>query len=90
MISLMRIAEVPAYRVKLCAGDVEYNGGTAGHAYPIFLRDDDTWCVLDGTYYYDPTEVKLRMKHSDDKRYKDIWWTANDMYTWCQKDTIIK
>ena len=89
ILSLMRIAGVPAYRVKLCAGNVEYNNGTTGHAYVIFLRDDDTWCILDWCYYYDPTEIKLRMQHKDDKRYKSIWWTCNDEFTWAQSNTII-
>jgi len=87
--SLMRIAGCPAYRVKICAGWVKSNGDQGGHAYVIFLRDDQTWCVLDWCYWKNKKQIKDRRQHKDEPNYYEIWWTFNDQYSWAQKSTTI-
>jgi predicted transglutaminase-like cysteine proteinase len=89
IISLLRIAGMPAYRVKLCAGWVNlgiYADEPTGHAYIIYLANDGKWYSLDWCYYGDQSINKfLKVQHKDNEAYGEIWWTANDKYTWAQK-----
>lgn len=89
--SLMRCAGIPAYRVKLCAGWVKSKGGQEGHAYVVYLADDDKWYVLDWCYWADESIRNFLKKPHDQQtdKYKDIWWTANDEYTWAQTSTHV-
>lgn len=87
--SLMRSAGIPAYRVKLCAGYVEYLSKLSGHAYPIFLRDDDTWCVLDWCYWPMRIPLEQRKEHKAETKYREIWWTCNDKFSWAQHDVRV-
>lgn len=87
MVSLIRVAGCPAYRIKVAAGLVKTgkNAETGGHAYPVYLREDDTWVVLDPCYYPTRTSIAKRPEHKNMSKYKDIWFTFNDEYTWAQK-----
>ncbi len=90
--SLMLIAGVPSYRLKICAGFVQNPSNSnevIGHAYCIFLRDDETWCVLDWCYYADNRKVVDRNEHKDLPKYKEIWFTFNSRYTWAQTDVML-
>lgn len=85
LISLLRIIGIPAYRIKLCAGYVK-NGD--GHAYAIYLADDDNWYTLDWCYFGNESINNFKKKpHKDNTNYGKIWWTANDKYTWAQNNT---
>ena len=88
--SLMLNTGIPSYRIKLCAGYVDHQGTKTGHAYVIFLRDDDTWCVLDWCYWPSLASIESRKQHQDEENYEDIWWTCNNEYGWAQKNTIVK
>ena len=93
LISLMRMAGIPAYRVKLCAGWVKMPGTEqlSGHAYVIYLADDACWYAMDWCYYAEDSIANFKkVMHSDNPMYKGIWWTANDQYTWAQKNTVVK
>lgn len=86
--SLMRLSGIPAYKLKVCAGWVKSGDGRGGHAYVIYLADDDEWYVLDWCYYGNESIdnfKKVPHKHND--KYQEIWWTFNDEYTWAQKST---
>ena len=87
MVSLMRSAGVPAHRIKVCAGLVRTgrHAETGGHAYPVYLRDDGEWVVLDWCYYPNKTHAKDRKPFRDEEKYLEIWFTFNDEYTWAQK-----
>jgi hypothetical protein len=88
--SLMRVAGIPAYRVKLCAGWVKSSGGQEGHAYVIYLADDNKWYTLDWCYWpSDSINNYKRNPHEGNKNYKDIWWTANDENSWAQNSVQI-
>lgn len=89
--SLMRVAGIPAYRVKLCAGWVKSNGGQEGHAYVIYLADDNKWYVLDWCYWPSESISNFKRKPHEDQgdKYYEIWWTANDECTWAQTTTKI-
>jgi len=87
IISLARMAGIPAYRIKLCAGWVINAGKKIGHAYCIYLADDGQWKVVDWCYF--PT-LSLKKPHKElTDQYQEIWWTANDKYTWAQKTTML-
>ena len=83
---------IPAWRIKLCAGWVvnPVDKSKGGHAYPIFLRNDMTWCVCDFSYYPTSYMLPLRIKHSDNKLYDEIWWTSNWRLSWAQNNTEIE
>ena len=88
--SLMRVAGIPAYRVKLCAGWVKSKSGQEGHAYVIYLADDNKWYTLDWCYW--PRASKANFKknpHETNENYKEIWWTANDENSWAQSTVKI-
>ena len=91
--ALCNLAGVPDYKVKVCAGWVEYGSGTCGHCYCIYLRDNDTWCVLDGCYYYTTTAISKRIEHKEDTKYNpkpgSIWWTFTQKYSYAQRDTAV-
>lgn len=87
MVSLMRNAGIPAHRIKVAAGLVKTgkHAETGGHAYPVYLRDDGEWVILDWCYYPNKLHVKDRKVFRDEENYLDIWFTFNDEYTWSQK-----
>lgn len=88
--SLMRMVGIPAYRVKVCAGWVETKGGRGGHAYVIYLADNNEWYVLDWCYYGNESISNfLVTPHKSNPKYQEIWWTFNDKYTWAQKSTML-
>ena len=91
--SLMRNAGVPAYRIKVAAGWVVAgkNAPLGGHAYPLFLRQDEKWVTLDPCYYPNDLPVKQRTPVKNDSNYKDVWFTFNDEYSWANKPiTVVK
>ncbi|RKZ04239.1 hypothetical protein DRQ25_17225 [Candidatus Fermentibacteria bacterium] len=88
--SLMRITGIPAYRVKLCAGWVKANKKKEGHAYVIYLADDNEWYTLDWCYWPKASTFSfLKNPHKENSDYLDIWWTANDLYSWAQTTTEV-
>ncbi len=89
--SLMRMAGVPSYRIKLCAGFVIQNNKKIGHAYVIYLSEkNNEWYTLDWCFYYlESVKAFNKTLHKDMSNYQGIWWTANDEFTWAQRSTII-
>jgi len=87
--SILRNAGVPAYRLKVCAGWVKTaNGKQGGHAYVIYLADDNCWYILDWCYYGNESEENfLKVQHKENIKYQEIWWTFNDQYSWAQHTT---
>ena len=91
--SLCNLSGIPDYKVKVCAGWVKTSDGKGGHAYSIYLRDDDTWCILDWCYYYTSVSIDRRIEHKEDDRYNpienSIWWTFNHKFGYAQTSTEI-
>jgi len=88
--SLMRVSGIPSYRVKLCAGWVKSGTKQEGHAYIIYLANDNKWYTLDWCYWPKDSKDNYKIKqHEDNDNYKDIWWTANDESSWAQSTTKI-
>lgn len=91
IISIARILGIPAYKIKLCAGFVDLNKQLTGHAYIIYLAEDNNWYPIDWCYYPQKSVLEFKkIKHSERKEYKEIWWTVNDQYGWSQKDTVVE
>ena len=91
MITLARLCGIPAYKIKLCAGFVKTGTkGKEGHAYCIYLADDEKWYTLDWCYWKNESLNNFKKKpHSQNPNYIDIWWTANDEFSWSQHETIL-
>ena len=89
MASLMLNAGIPDWRVRVSAGMVSVGKGaaTGGHAYVTYCREsDNNWVVLDWCYYEDSsTSVDKKPIFKDKKRYKEIWFSWNHVYSWSHK-----
>ena len=87
--SMLRIAGIPDYKVKLCAGlaeDAFNKGNIVGHCYLLYLYKDD-WCTIDWCYYPNESLERLGVKsHRFAERYKEIWFTWNESWSWSGKD----
>jgi predicted transglutaminase-like cysteine proteinase len=87
--SLLRIAGVPAYKVKICAGWVKTSNGKSGHAYCIYLAENNKWYVLDWCYYGNQSINYFKKKpHKDLSNYQEVWWTFNDKYAWSEHNLV--
>jgi len=75
--SLSLIAGVPDYKVRIAAGAVK--GG--GHAYVLYVRSDDTQCVLDWCYWPNKILIKDRKKFEEEENYYDIWFSFNKEFS---------
>ena len=63
---------VPAWRVRIVAGDVKYRGKTAGHCWVTYLKEENNkWYVLDATYYFN-SNGKLWKRA---EKYIDTWFS---------------
>lgn len=81
IISLMRNAGMPAYRVKNACGEVI----EGGHSWPIYLRElDDEWIILD--FSYKPTDKSIEERELAKFRtdYTKMYFTFNDQHSWVQ------
>lgn len=75
--SLSLLAGIPDYKVRVAAGHVK--GG--GHAYVIYLRDDDTQVILDWCYWPNKLKINERKSFSEEKNYYDVWFSFNKNHT---------
>jgi len=77
MANLALAVGVPYWRVRINAGDVEYQGATAGHAWMVYCRESDNkFCIVDWCYFPDldiPVEKKPYWK--DVSWYKTLWFS---------------
>ncbi|MBU1200911.1 MAG: hypothetical protein KJ583_03210 [Nanoarchaeota archaeon] len=81
MISLMRNAGVPAYRVKNSCGGVD----EGGHSWTIYLREkDDEWVILDWTYKFTDKQISERELAKNRKDYVLTYFSFNDEHSWAQ------
>lgn len=93
ILKLMQLAGVPAWRRKLCAGYVKWSktAPLGGHAYAIYLADDNKWYVLDWCYFPNNSLRYFKVRpHSKISYYGDIWFTCNEQFSWGQKDFKLK
>lgn len=94
--SLCINAGIPAWRIKVCAGNVQ-DAPTApegGHAYCIYLADDPTdekkfnWKIIDWCYLEDSDLAMDKKPNAKDggaqNCYKDVWFTFNNEHSWNQ------
>jgi len=88
--SLCTNAGVPMYRLKVAAGNVQAapTAPTSGHAYCIFLADDDNWKIIDWCYFEDsmlPVAKKPLARAGGQKAaYGEVWFTFNGENSWNQ------
>ncbi len=87
---------IPRFRLKVVGGDViikgQENEGNNGHAYCIYLKQEDNrWYTLEGSFYSAEARKRFRdgVPHSEAKRYDKFWWTTTDKISWSQKDLVI-
>lgn len=92
MASLMLNAGIPDWRVRVTAGLVQTaaTASTGGHAYVTYCREsDNNWVVLDWCYFEDSrTPVAKKARFSHKKKYKDIWFSFNHLYSWSHKKIL--
>ena len=79
--SLSLIAGIPDYKVRIAAGMVK--GG--GHAYTLYLRDDEHQVVLDWCYWPNRKQINDRPNFGREKNYYDIWFSFNNNFTFAKE-----
>jgi len=91
MANLALASGIPYWRVRVSAGDVEYEGKTAGHAWMNYCREtDDKFVIVDWCYYPDyNTPMKSKPYWRDVKWYKTIWFSFNQRRSFSTKDSMI-
>ena len=93
MYKLCRNLGIPAFRLKLCCGDVidPNTRKTAGHCYLIYLSEVwNQWFLVDWCFYSVLSYNALYdTPHSGLGMYKDIWFTFNESESWNEKDIVI-
>jgi len=95
MSSLMIQSGIPAWRVKVAAGEVkpEPTAPTGGHAYCIYYADKSIvkkdWVIMDWCFYEDsslrPEDKPLARDGGYNNTYKGIWFTFNNEHSWNQE-----
>lgn len=86
MISLMRNAGMPAYRVKNACGEVIERG----HSWTIYLREtDDEWVILDWAYKATDRLIHKRELAKNRTDYTKLEFTFNDEHSWAQSSMEI-
>jgi len=83
LLCLMRLADIEPNRVQLVAGNVEYNNRVEGHAYLVYLPEEDgVLRALDGTYFASKRRIEIRPPWSEIKYYHKPWFMVNDKRYW--------
>ena len=91
MANLALAAGVPYWRVRINAGDVEYGGSVAGHAWMTYCREtDNKFVIIDWCYYPDiNTPVKDKPYWKDVSMYKTIWFSFNKKYAFSDLKSMV-
>jgi hypothetical protein len=71
---------VPYWRIRINAGDCNYENNKFGHGYCTYLAEkDNKWRVLDGCFL--PNEcTDLKLKWENAEKYIRIWFSFNSKY----------
>lgn len=86
--SLLINAGVPNWRTKVSAGYVQASptAPQGGHAYCLYLADDNNWRILDWCYLQDSKisvkDKPLAKDGGQRNAYKDVWFTFNNEHSW--------
>lgn len=94
LVKLMELAGIPAFRRKICCGNVLINVSSVGHAYVIYLRESFNdwfvldWCLLPDNCFFD---WHAGISHKvDGIVYRSLWFTFNEEFVWGQFDMVIR
>ncbi len=72
---------VPAFRVRLNKGYVEYKGSRVYHVWCTYLAEDNEWYVLDAAYWSrESAGLKLKWKDAEKYLTVDASWTAEHSF----------
>jgi len=79
IVTLARINGIPAKRIFLSCGNVDYNKKKVGHAYVTYLGNDGAEYILDWCYFYDGRRIPTRKRNwYDDRYFMPRWFFGND------------
>jgi hypothetical protein len=79
--SLSLVAGVPDWKIKIMAGNV--TGG--GHAYCVYIREDEAEVILDWCYWPNRLPIASRPDRATEKNYQAIWFTFDRMHGYAPK-----
>ena len=80
--SLMRKNGIPAWKIRLNAGNVK---GGGGHAYLVYyVESKKKWVVLDWCYWPNTFAVDKRKEYKKETNYHDVWFSWNEDYAWSE------
>jgi hypothetical protein len=82
-------SNVPAFRVRMVAGNVQpdVTAPEGGHAYVMYLRESDNqWVAIDWCYLEDSAvPVASKKLFNQNSSYKNIWFSFNQMFSWSKR-----
>jgi hypothetical protein len=79
--SLTLAAGVPDWKIKIMAGNV--TGG--GHAYCVYIREDEAEVILDWCYWPNRLPIASRPDRATEKNYQEIWFNFDRMHGYAPK-----
>jgi len=91
---ILQILGVPAWKRRLVASDVAYNGGITGHCYFCYLTQGSNdvapeWYVLDWCYWPDKSlsrfkNIPVRQLPEYNPDNNSLWFSFNEEFMWAQ------
>lgn len=88
--NMLLVAGVPYWKVRVTAGLVQdptdaTGTKSVGHAFVnYYCEDQDKWTVLDWCYWPSTKAIKDRPEYKDEGKYKDVWFSFNQRYSFTQ------
>ncbi len=85
---LARLAGIPEFRMRICAGNVtdpSNSSRVVGHAYLIYLHEGkNLWYTVDWTYYFRENwnDFAIVPHGYRKEKYQGIWWAFNGKNQW--------
>lgn len=89
IMTLMRLAGIPAWRRRVVAGTV-FTG--EGHAYVVYFTElNNMWCVVEGSYMADLAKQEFNLiPYGVNNRYVNTWFSFNEENSWSKNKEVFK
>jgi hypothetical protein len=83
---IMRYNNIPAWKIRINAGDVDDGkGNKGGHCFVVYYcEEQDSWKLLDWCYWSNNNKIKDRKDYKEETNYKSTWFSFNEDYSWAK------
>jgi hypothetical protein len=88
---ILRSNGIKPWKLRVTAGYVDLNGKDTGHCYLTYYSEvEDKWVALDWCFYPNKTLISTRQSYKDNKTYKEIWFSFNELYSFGRDSDLRK